>query len=451
MDQYHENFPLLFHLLSQSDPISHQPLSHDQQSKLLTQLPHLNNPKVLSSLTQAIPAGIAQTHHLLNALGPRPHPDAVSAARSKITQIPETGEAEMYKALVRLAEMHEGYEKQFKEAEERLVGVYTDVVVELEGGKVNEEVVEILREAQSGKVVERVDLSGRELRLIPEAFGGLHGLLVLNLSRNQLEILPDSIAGLEKLEELDVSSNFLTSLPDSVGLLRNLKVLNVSGNKLNHLPESIALCSSLVELDASFNNLMSLPKNIGYGLTNLQRLSIQLNKIRILPASICEMKSLRHLDVHFNELQGLPQAIGRLTNLDVLNLGSNFSDLTELPDTFGDLSNLRELDISNNQIHALPDAFGRLEKLTKLNLDGNPLVIPPMEIVNNGIQAVLDFMNRRWREMIEQQQRNMLEANEQQPQAGWLAWGTSLLGNFVSGVSQMGEKTPKDPYLDQLL
>ncbi|PHT48258.1 Plant intracellular Ras-group-related LRR protein 1 [Capsicum baccatum] len=52
--------------------------------------------------------------------------------------------------------------------------------------KVNEEVIEILQEA-TGKSVERVDLSGRQLRMFPKAFGKIHSLIVLNLSKNQLK------------------------------------------------------------------------------------------------------------------------------------------------------------------------------------------------------------------------------------------------------------------------
>ncbi|KAF2301705.1 hypothetical protein GH714_028729 [Hevea brasiliensis] len=318
-----------------------------------------------------------------------------------------------------MEEMHEEYARQLREAEDRLVGIYRNAVGEFENDEVN---------------------------------GRLHGLLLLNLSHNQLEVIPDSIAGLVKLEELDVSSNLLVSLPDSVGLLRNLKVLNVSGNKL------MLSLKVLLFADASFNNLMSLPTNIGYGLVNLERLSIQLNKIRFLPPSICEMKSLRYLDVHFNELHGLPLAIGRLTNLEVLNLSSNFSDLTELPETIGDLTNLTELNLSNNQIRALPHTFGRLENLNKLNLDENPLIIPPKEIVHKGVQAIREFMQKGWLNMLaEEQQRRMQESNQQQAQTGWLAWGTSMLNNFVSGVSESvsgyigGTKAPRDPYLDQQL
>jgi hypothetical protein len=210
----------------------------------------------------------------------------------------------------------------------------------------------------------------------------------------------------------------------------------------------------LVELDVSFNSLTYLPTNIGYELVNLQKLSMQLNKIRYLPTSVCEMKSLRCLDAHFNELHGLPHAIGRLTNIEILNLSSNFSDLKELPDTIGDLTNLRELDLSNNQIHALPDTFGRLDNLTKLNMDQNPLVIPPVEVVNEGVEAVKLFMAKRWLEVLAEEERMSMLEMQEQGQTGWLTRSTSWLKSYVSNVSEYltsPRGSPRDPYLDQQL
>lgn len=202
---------------------------------------------------------------------------------------------------------------------------------------------------------------------------------------------------------------------------------------------------------------MCLPTNMGFGLVNLEKLSIPLNKIRFLPSSIGEMRSLKHLDVHFNELHGLPQSIGKLTNLEYLNVSSNFSDMTELPETLGDLVNLRELDVSNNQIRALPYTFSRLEKLTKLNLDQNPIIVPPIEVVNQGVEAVKKFMAKWWRDLIEEaQQKSMAETKNQQAQPGWLTWGASLLDN-VAGVSESvaeyfgARKAPRDPWLEQQL
>ncbi|XP_051122616.1 plant intracellular Ras-group-related LRR protein 3 [Andrographis paniculata] len=326
----------------------------------------------------------------------------------------------------------------------------------------DEEVVRILTEAQNSnkeRVIERIDLSGRRLKFLPEALGKIQGLIFLNLSKNHLQVLPDSISGLRKLEELDVSSNLLEGLPDSIGLLVNLKVLNVSGNKLQKLPESIAGCRSLIELDASFNNLMFLPTNIGYGLTNLQKLSIYLNKIRALPNSICEMKSLEYLNAHFNAIHALPSAIGRLTNLQVLNVSRNFSDLTELPESISDLTNLQELDISNNQIRALPDTFYRLQNLRKLDCHQNPLVVPPIEIAVGGVEDVREYMVKirmsslQDEQRMQQQRQRLIEENEN---GGWATWGASLLQNVYSGVSQtvsgyFGSNSPKDPFLDQQL
>ncbi|KAL5976901.1 Plant intracellular Ras-group-related LRR protein 1 [Asimina triloba] len=428
------------------------------QPELNHRMPHLNRPEILAAMSAGV-ADVARSRSVLQALGPRPDHEIIDAARAaiadvelhlsgKLEQISAVDEGERraerekecreaaeeekraYEAVLDLDKMHESYEKLLRDAEERLLKIYRSA--EGEGGgpapkkrgegeeeeekekeekeEVNEEVVAILQQAPDS--LDKVELVGRQLRLLPEAFGKLHGLVVLNLSENQLEVIPDSIAGLENLQELYLASNILSSLPDSIGLLLNLKILDVSSNKLEKLPDSISHCRSLVELDASYNQLTYLPTNIGFELVNLQKLLVHLNKIRSLPTSLCEMRSLCHLDAHFNQVHGLPHTIGRLQNLETLNLSSNFSDLKELPDTFGDLSNLKELDLSNNQIHSLPVTFGRLEKLTKLNLDQNPLVIPPPEVANRGVEAVKIYMGKMWLDVLVEEERKIkLAAN----------------------------------------
>ncbi|XP_073013767.1 plant intracellular Ras-group-related LRR protein 3-like [Typha latifolia] len=471
---------------------------------LVDRMPHLKDPAVLAAMAHAI-SEVAQTRSILRTLGDRPDHEAVDAARSRLAEIegalarqleeivrsprPEevdrlawraeqaerekecraNAEKELVacRAVIQIDEMHGAYETLLREAEERLDKIYRsaeDGGLEDEGSasgqeeeNVNEEVIGILQGA-AGKCLDRVELSDRQLKHLPEAFGKLRGLVYLNISNNQLEVIPDAIGGLDCLEELHLSSNFLVSLPDSVGLLSNLKILDVSANRLKALPDSISKCRSLVELDASYNELAYLPTNIGYELVNLQKLSVHLNKLRSLPSSVCEMISLRHLDAHFNELRGLPYAIGKLINLETLNLGSNFSDLQELPATFGDLINLKEIDLSNNQIHVLPDTFGRLDKLEKLNLDQNPLVIPPMEIVNKGLEAVKEYMAKRWLEILLEEERKSMAEEATETQAGWLTRSTSWLNSRVSEVSGslggylgVGSKSSKDPYLDQQL
>lgn len=486
----------------QAPPSSDGANSKEPLFDLADRMPRLTDPKVIASMRSAV-SEVAQASSILKTLGDRPDHETVDTAKAKLVETESRlskqlgeimlssrptdvdrlewrsllagkekdcrdaaeKERQVYKSVILLDQMHEAYGKLLNDSEAKLVRIYESAVagrdMEEEEGEVveevNEEVVGILQEA-SGKEIGRIDLSGRRLRLLPEAFGRLRGLVVLNLSSNQLEAIPDSIGGLENLEELNLASNLLDSLPDSIGLLLNLKILNISGNKLVALPDSICHCRSLVELDVSFNKLAYLPTNIGYELVNLRRLSVQLNKIRSLPTSIGDMRSLCVLDAHFNELRILPLAIGRLTNLEILNLSSNFTDLTELPETIGDLTNLKELDLSNNQIRALPDTFGRLDNLTKLNLESNPLVIPPKEVVNLGVEAVKVFMAKRWLDiLVEEERKSMLEVKEQTP-TGWLTRSTSWLNNVVSGVSgsvsgYLGTagKSPVDPYLNQQL
>ncbi|KAL5076443.1 hypothetical protein RYX36_015427 [Vicia faba] len=469
------------------------------RSEIVGKMPNLADPELIASMGRAI-ANVQQARSVLNLIGERPTHEDIDLAKAKLAETeaqlsrqleeivhhprpPEIKiqgwraqqaekekecreeaekEKRIWKSLIQLDEMHEAYEKLLKDSEKRLVRMYDsagDGDVGGDGDEVNEEVVGILQEAD-GKGMERIDLSGRTLKILPEAFGRISGLLVLDVSANQLSAIPDSIAGLQNLEELNLSANLLESLPDSIGLLQKLKLLNVSGNKLTALPDSICQCRSLVELDASFNNLSYLPTNIGYELTNLKKLIIHLNKIRSLPSSICELKSLCYLDAHFNELHGLPIAIGRLTNLEVLNLSSNFTDLKELPETFGELTNLRELDLSNNQIRALPDTFGYLDNLTKLNLEQNPLEVPPVEIVNQGVEAILTFMTKRWIDILQEEERKSNQEMQEQVEGGWLTRSTSWLKNVSGNVagyigtavgSPMSPKSPKEDYLNQQL
>ncbi|CAI8609862.1 unnamed protein product [Vicia faba] len=465
-------------------------------------MPNLTDPKLLASMTQAI-SDVSQARSVLSLMGDRPTHEEVDTAKVKLidleahlsrqleeivslprppeideqhwrihvtereTQCRDSAEKEklVYKSLLQRDEMHDAYEKLLKDAETRLVKIYEDddggngnegdVGEDGEGG---EHVKRMLQEARE-KNVERVDLSRQHLKALPEAFCQISSLVVLNLSTNQLLLIPDTISGLQNLEELNISTNILKSLPDSIGFLHKLKILNVSGNKLTSLPDSISQCRSLVELDASFNSLSYLPTNIGFELQNLQKLLISLNKIRSLPSSVCEMKSLRYLDAHFNELHGLPNAIGKLTSLEILNLSSNFSDLQELPETFSDLTSLKELDLSNNQIHALPDTFGGLDSLIKLNLDQNPIELPPMEIVNEGVEAIKSYMAKRLIELLAEEERKKTTELQEQGEGAWLtrsaSWLKNVSGNVTeyigSTMSPRSPRSPRDNFLNQQL
>ncbi|KAI7725131.1 hypothetical protein M8C21_007123 [Ambrosia artemisiifolia] len=495
MDPNPNKFPILSYVMSRLPNVtrsSHspefdieQPPPSDQSSpdpvfELTERMPYLNDPQLIASMRAAVD-DVSRTRSVLKTLGDCPDHEFVDIARSRIKEIEESAmngnhdvtveeerERQSYAAVIRLYEMHESYEKSLSEAEKRLEKLYEAArkggkAVAVEDGsgsevmvedRVKDELAAVLQDAFA-KNVDRIDLSQRRLPSLPEAFGKLSMLVSLNLSSNQLEAIPDSIAGLENLEELYLSSNLMESLPDSIGLLLKLKILDVSSNKLTSFPDSICHCRSLVELDASFNKLTYLPTNIGFELVNLKKLSVPLNKLRSLPTSIGEMKSLQFLDAHFNELRGLPPSIGRLSNLEILNLSGNFSDLTSLPYTIGDLTNLKELDISNNQIHELPATFGRLDNLEKLNVEENPLVMPPKEVVNEGVEAVKVFMAKRWIDLLLEEEAKSQRVENEPTEGGWLTRSTSWLSSVAGSVGGYlgggGNTTAPDPYLNQQL
>ncbi|KAH9575719.1 hypothetical protein CY35_01G125700 [Sphagnum magellanicum] len=242
------------------------------------------------------------------------------------------------------------------------------------------------------KKYEVFDLSNMSLSWLPESIGLVTNLTSLDLSGNELQEVPESIGELARLVLLDVQSNQLKRLPEALGCLTNLATLNIQKNSIEELPWTIGLCTSLVELNADFNKLKALPEAMGH-LVSLQRISVHLNSLRSLPTTISLLTNLTQLDVRFNQLESVPESLCSLPNLTSLDLSSNFTELKELPKSIGRLQSLREVDISFNHITELPASFVLLTGLQKLTLDGNPLRMPPLQIAQQGKEAIFNYMN----------------------------------------------------------
>ncbi|KAL3689535.1 hypothetical protein R1sor_015844 [Riccia sorocarpa] len=250
----------------------------------------------------------------------------------------------------------------------------------------------ILEAAENeGKQPETLDFSNGGYTWIPESIGILVNLTSLDLSGNQLQGLPEAIGLLTGLIDLNLEANLLKSLPDSLGLLINLERLNVEKNSIEELPWTIGKCTSLVELRADFNQLKALPEAVGQ-LKNLKVLSVHLNCLKTLPTTMSSLSSLTELYVHFNQLETLPENLCSVTTLQKLDASSNFADFRSLPQSIGKLQGLRDLDLSFNHLSVLPDSFTQLTNLRRLKLDGNPWRIPPLEVVAQGHQAILEYM-----------------------------------------------------------
>ncbi|NEO36773.1 MAG: GTPase [Moorea sp. SIOASIH] len=237
--------------------------------------------------------------------------------------------------------------------------------------------VKKIREAKK-KQLKQLDLSRDFLyyddvnftEILTEVFN-LSQLEVLDLSGKQLKTVPESIGKLTNLTTLNLSGTQLTTVPESIGKLTNLTKLNLSGNQLTIVPESIGKLTNLTELNLSKNQLTTVPESIGK-LTNLTTLNLSFN--------------------HFNQLTIVPESIGKLTKLTELNLSTN--NLKKIPESINQLTLLTQLDLSFNQLITVPESITKLSNLTKLNLRDNPLENIPIEIAENDIGAIRSYFRQ---------------------------------------------------------
>jgi internalin A len=166
-----------------------------------------------------------------------------------------------------------------------------------------------------------------------------------------------------------------------------------------------ARVSGATYLGLSGLGLEELPPEIG-NLVNLQELMLYGNQLSSLPAEIGKLKNLRLLELGDNQLRSLPPEIGQLRSLQGLGLYGN--QLSSLVPEIGQLESLCRLVLSNNNLQSLPFTLGNLSKLalnddncndgfTGLDLDGNPLISLPPKVVEQGTEAILEYLrNEAW-------------------------------------------------------
>ena len=230
-----------------------------------------------------------------------------------------------------------------------------------------------------------------KLTKIPEEIFKLKHLKVLKLSQNRISRLPETIENLSNLTTLDLSENKLASLPQSFGNLFCLTRLFLKSNYLTCLPESFGNLIHLTRLDLRENKLASLPQSFGK-LTNLATLDLGSNCLASLPESFSKLEMLTILLCENNKLTYLPESFGSLTRLTRLFLENN--KLTYLPESLSRLTRLTTLNLENNKLTYLPESLSRLTRLTKLDLKRNPLVEPPPEIVDKGIEEIINYLRQ---------------------------------------------------------
>ncbi|RCV66037.1 Leucine-rich repeat (LRR) protein [Methanophagales archaeon] len=125
-----------------------------------------------------------------------------------------------------------------------------------------------------------------------------------------------------------------------------------------------------------------------------------------MPAEIGKLKNLTELNLSKNQLERLPAEIVELKNLSELNLSKN--QLERLPAEIVELKNLTGLYLSGNQLETLPAEIRKLTNLTTLDLSRNLLKSPPPEIVEQGIEAIFEYLRQLPEEAIEHNEAKLI-------------------------------------------
>lgn len=184
-----------------------------------------------------------------------------------------------------------------------------------------------------------------------------------------------------------------TAYDESTGLVyyRN----NVSGETQWEMPSTLDLIyrlESLETLKLNENVITTLPKSLLL-LTNLHILLLSRNKIRELLPNFGLLTSLHKLVLNSCELKLLPASLVDCSNLVELNVENN--QIVRLPDLLGTMVSIGKINAAANRLKQLPFTIGYSKTLSTLTVQENPLVDPPMEEVEKGLNSLKWYLRQR--------------------------------------------------------
>lgn len=212
-------------------------------------------------------------------------------------------------------------------------------------------------------------------------------LKILDISFNGIaDISP--LSNHTHLEELELSFNGINNI-SSLSNLTQLDILGLTNNGITDLSPLFNL-THLNYLDLNYNEISDISP-----LSNLSKLKfLYLNSNRITDISaLSSLSQLEHLYIYDNKITDI-YPLSNLTQLKKLFLFNNkIIDIIPL----SNLTQLEALNLTNNEIVDISPLFELFEVNKNINLEceGNPLEKPPIEIVNEGIDAILNYFSKQ--------------------------------------------------------
>ncbi|XP_034040299.1 LOW QUALITY PROTEIN: leucine-rich repeat-containing protein 40-like [Thalassophryne amazonica] len=289
----------------------------------------------------------------------------------------------------------------------------------------------------TNRTLKHLYLEGNQISSLPESlFTSLPRLLWLDLRNNKITSLPAEIGLHRCLRTLLLEGNLISALPRELGNVMSLKALNLRYCPIVFPPRDVlqqglqailqylraAIAEGPVSVRASLPELpevekLQLSELVGSSteeladedelqrFRELKRKIILLDRTELGPSPAKEYTNPK---CHFlpiikragnsvdkklegNQISSLPESLftslPRLLWLDLRN-----NKITSLPAKIGLHRCLRTLLLEGNLISALPRELGNVMSLKALNLRYCPIVFPPRDVLQQGLQAILQYL-----------------------------------------------------------
>ncbi|MEM9982924.1 MAG: leucine-rich repeat domain-containing protein, partial [Bacteroidota bacterium] len=134
---------------------------------------------------------------------------------------------------------------------------------------------------------------------------------VIDLSHRDIEVLPEIIFEFPSVSVLNLHHNRLNDLPCSLDRLKHLRYLDLSHNQFDHFPAAALFLKGEAYLRLGHNRLVSFPDEI-VQMTQLNRLIISYNYLCTLPVTLSKLKVLYALYLYAGAFTDWPEVLGDL-------------------------------------------------------------------------------------------------------------------------------------------
>jgi len=266
-------------------------------------------------------------------------------------------------------------------------------------------------------LLEEINISHTDIRVIPDFLFALPNLRVLSCCCRELSSPPSGFAKAKKLEKLHLRINEGWDFPDGITAMQELKYLAFDLYSAISLPDDLGTLGKLEDLtlyikyekgDApalpeSFKNHGALKRiNIGDHIFR-NRKAFDINKAAQVLAScralesfklsglmvgkghqnLSLLKGLKELELRHLFVEGnLFESIVAIKSLEKLYIWGSDLKITKLPDIFGSFSELAVFSFAGNFIQDIPPSIYRLAKLSTLEIGSTGIAALSEEIGN---------------------------------------------------------------------